>query len=134
MLITHTHAYTTPQTHTHVCPPKKQQAAAAHVACARQKGWTLPVLQPPAGAAGAEGKGEGEAGGGAPGAMGVNADVGVEAGGAEEEPWTMAVRGLLPYWMPRGTGGVENSVNLRCVCVCGWGGCIVPCFFGGRWV
>ncbi len=56
------------------------------MACARQKAWTLPVL--------------------------VDADSPQQQQQQDGMPWTMAVRGLLPYWMPRGRG-VENSLDLR---------------------
>lgn len=80
---------TTPPPRMH---PQITQAAAAHVACARQKGWTLPeLIDPPS--------------------------VTEDGGGERGEPWTMAVKGLLPYWMPRGRG-VENSVDLQCVSLC----------------
>lgn len=112
LFYTHVAPYVTPpplfllDTSAHVCiPPCIQlnlrarthaqitQAAAAHVACARQKGWTLPELIDPPSSIGDGGEGEGA------------------------EPWTMAVKGLLPYWMPRGRG-VENSVDLQCVPLC----------------
>ena len=61
------------------------QAAAAHVAAAKQKGWTLPTLVSPSSASAVE---------------------------PDTPPWRMSVRGLIPYWMAKGAGGVANDVDL----------------------
>lgn len=84
------------------------QAAAAHVAAAKQKGWTLPTLLSFSDSD-CDGK-EGD-GGLFPSTPAVT-PASHPLGPPSRPSWRMRLPNLTPYWLSRNSGGVSSSVDL----------------------